>query len=132
MYVSIANPDMDNSDPDTARQIEDYLRFVVGERHPTQSDRVREMIHILLPRGECRIDRVAQLLGVDRRTVHRHLAAENETFSGLVETVRRDLSSYYAASEGLSKTQIAQLLGFANLSSFSRWKRTNLKQRESQ
>ena len=112
-----------DSDPDTARLVERYVRSMVGERLSTQTGQVRELIHVLLPRGECRVDRVAELLGVDRRTVHRRLAAEGETFRGLLEAVRRDLASAYLDAGSHSKTEVAQFLGFANLSSFSRWRR---------
>ena len=47
---------------------------------------------MLLGTGTCTIDRVAQHLGIDRRTIHRRLANEGETFSDLVEAVRRELA----------------------------------------
>ena len=39
----------------------------------------------MLPLGRCSVEKVAQHLGVDRRTVHRHLARRGETFSSLVD-----------------------------------------------
>ena len=40
------------------------------------SDRVHQLVVLLLPRGLCRVEVVAQHLGVDRRTVARRLAEE--------------------------------------------------------
>ena len=76
-----------------------------------------------MPQGACRINHVAELMGVTRRTVHRRLAEENITFSQLVQQNRVMLADIYTNSTAKkrSKTEIAQLLGFANLSSFSRW-----------
>ena len=121
--ASTLDREIQQSDPETARQLESYLRFLVGERHKSQAARVRDMIQVLLPRGECRIDRVAQLLGVDRRTVHRRLAAEGISFSELVQQVRQDLLETYSATNARSLTETSQLLGFSSLSSFSRWRR---------
>ena len=44
-------------------------------RAPDMTTRVRELVVMLLGTGTCTIDRVAQHLGVDRRTIHRHLPA---------------------------------------------------------
>ena len=52
------------------------------------TSQVRELVVMLLPTGACTIDRAAQHLGVDRRTIHRHLAGEGQTFSRIVEAVR--------------------------------------------
>ena len=59
------------------------------------ADRVRQLIVLLLPRGLCRVDVVAQHLGVDRRTVHRKLLGEGTSFSALLETERRALAGRY-------------------------------------
>ena len=42
------------------------------------SDRVRQLVVLLLPRGLCRVEVVAQHLGIDRRTVARRLAEERD------------------------------------------------------
>ncbi len=41
------------------------------------------------------VDRVAQRLGVDRRTIHRRLVQEGETFSAIVDAVRQELAARY-------------------------------------
>ena len=94
-----------------------------GERvRRTLSDRVRELIVLLLPRGHCRIEVVAQHLGFDRRTVARRLAAEGTTFSALVDGVRSELVARYAQSQQ-PLGEVASLLGFSAPSAFSRWHR---------
>ncbi|MBN8510964.1 MAG: AraC family transcriptional regulator ligand-binding domain-containing protein, partial [Burkholderiales bacterium] len=84
-------------------------------------DRVRQLIVLLLPRGLCRVEVVAQHLGVDRRTVHRQLAAEGTSFSALLDGVRRDLAARYVEGTDRPLTDVAALLGFAAPSAFSRW-----------
>ena len=78
---------------------------------------------LLLPRGLCRIEVVAQHLGVDRRTVHRRLLGEGTSFSALLEAERRAIASRYVDGTDRPLTEVAALLGFSAPSVFSRWYR---------
>ena len=89
------------------------------------ADEVRQMALVLLPQGRCTIEQVARFMGINRRTLHRHLATEGHTFSGLVQAVRRELAQRYVSDRLRPLTEVAQLLGFSDLSSFSRWHRQN-------
>ena len=111
------------ANPDSAKQVEAHFSSIIGPSGGTFRDAVSSHIQSLMPQGACRIDHVADLMGVTRRTVHRRLAEENITFSQLVHQNRVTLADIYTNSTAKkrSKTEIAQLLGFANLSSFSRW-----------
>src|SRR5262249_19727045 len=84
---------------------------------------IRECINVMLPSGLCSADRVAHRLGVDRRTIHRHLSKEGETFSSLLESVRTELVTRYFNNRDQPLSSIAGMLGFSGLSSFSRWYR---------
>jgi AraC-like DNA-binding protein len=66
------------------------------------------------------IDTVAAALGMSRATLYRTLAAQNLDFSSLTETVRRDLALIYVAERGIPLNDIAALLGYSELSAFSR------------
>jgi AraC-like DNA-binding protein len=92
----------------------------------SMSDRVRRLVVLLLPRGHCRVEIVAQQLGVDRRTIANHLAAEKTTFSALVDIMRRDLLERYAKEGARTLSEVAPLLGFSELSALSRWRRRQL------
>lgn len=87
----------------------------------SMTTRVRQLIVLLLPRGLCRVDVVAQHLGVDRRTVHRRLAAEGATFSALLDAERRELAGRYVEGSNRPLTEVAAQLGFSAPSAFSRW-----------
>jgi AraC-like DNA-binding protein len=80
------------------------------------SDRVR-----LLPRGLCRVELIAQHLGVDRRTMHRKLDAEGTRFSALVGAERRELAMRYVEGTDRPLAEVSALLGFSAPSAFSRW-----------
>jgi len=75
----------------------------------------------LLPRGRCTAGAVARGLGIDRRTLHRHLGQAGLNFSAMRDLLRSALARQYLEGSALSVTEIAQLLGFTSVSAFSRW-----------
>jgi AraC-like DNA-binding protein len=109
------------SDPLLRTYARQYFETIAVPRHTTVPDRVRELIEVLLPTGRCSIEQVARSLGVDRRTVHRHLAHSGETFSSLLNTTRTHLAEQFVADPRRSLTEISDLLGFSAPSAFSRW-----------
>lgn len=50
------------------------------------------------------MDRVARTLEVDRRALHRRLAEEDETFSGLLHATRAGWAEHYLANTVISLT----------------------------
>ena len=73
----------------------------------------------LLPHGEAKLPNVASRLGLGRRTLARRLAAESLDFSGVLENLKIDLARHYVADNDLSISQIAWLLGYQEISSFT-------------
>jgi AraC-like DNA-binding protein len=110
------------ADPVMARYSQRLLAPTLA-RSARYADRVRQLIVLLLPRGLCRVEVVAQHLGVDRRTVHRKLEAEGTSFSALVDAERHELATRYVEGTDRPLTEVAALLGFAAPSAFSRWYR---------
>lgn len=93
---------------------------------------VENAILKLLPRGEARIDGVANTLGAGSRSLARRLAEEDTSFSDVLDDLRRALSLQYLAEPSLSADQIAALLGYGDAGSFShafrRWTGASLSQ----
>lgn len=87
----------------------------------TLADKASRLVREMLPMGRCSVEELAQHLGVDRRTVHRHLARSGQTFSSLVNDVRGELAEAYLEGGVRRLTEVAHLLGFSALSAFSRW-----------
>ena len=112
-----------SADPETARQLQRYVDQLAIGRRADPAAAARELVRALLPTGGCAVDRVAALMGVDRRTLHRRLARQGATFTGLVEEVRREVAGAHLAAGDRSLTEIADLLGYSSLSAFSRWRR---------
>jgi AraC-like DNA-binding protein len=118
--LAAANPDADPTMARYARQLLEERRGVTGQEF---SERVRQLVVMQLGSGQCGVERVAQLLRVDRRTIHRRLLQEGQTYGEIVDRVRRELATRYLADRQRSLAQIASLLGFSAPSGFSRWYR---------
>ena len=79
----------------------------------------RHSIARALPLGEVAIDTLAGELGVSRRTLQRRLAERDTFFLEVLAEVRSELASRYLADNRLAITEIAFLLGYSDLASFS-------------
>jgi AraC-like DNA-binding protein len=98
-----------------------FLDSVISPRAATPTARVRELVELFLPIGKCSMNQVARALDMDKRTLHRHLAKDGETFSSIVTSIRSGLAERYLANDRYSMADITFLLGFAAPSAFSRW-----------
>ena len=98
-----------------------YLDSLAPRANATMRDNARDCVQALLPSGLCSAERVAKHLGVDRRTLHRHLARDGETFLTLVDSVRSELAIRYIDNRERPLASVAESLGFSALSAFSRW-----------
>lgn len=110
-----------SSDPTLARYARQHLEALLARPNATISDKVRELVALQLASGRCTADRVARQIGVDRRTLHRKLTAEGQTFSTIVEAIRLDIVTRALPSRERPLSTLADVLGFSCLSAFSRW-----------
>ena len=108
-------------DPETARYLQKLLEVLDTKRVQSSADRVRQLVSLLLPTGRCSIEIVAQHLGLDRRTLQRHLQRDGQSFSEILDSVRYDLAVKYLVHYDQPLKDLAELLGFSELSVFSRW-----------
>lgn len=93
------------------------------EMHESQSvsHRVRTILQLSLPHGGPRLAKTSARLGTTSRTLQRLLAAEGETFAGVLKQLRMDLARRYLLHSEQDITQISFNLGFADHAAFSRW-----------
>ena len=102
-----------------AKKLLNLLPGIMGS--PTTSERARATITFLLTRGEADAENVADLLGLSSRTLHRRLRSEGSTFAGVLNAVRNELVERLLRDSTHSVGEIAELMGFAAVSSFTRW-----------
>ncbi|WP_241758698.1 AraC family transcriptional regulator [Pyxidicoccus parkwayensis] len=82
--------------------------------------RVREAIRAFLREGAPQVGDVAKGLHVSLRTLQRRLTEHGTSFQDEVDTVRRELSFQYLKDAHLGVSEVAFLLGYAELSTFDR------------
>ena len=109
------------ADAKLAHYVHQYLDTLATRRDETMSASVRGCIEVMLPSGLCSAGSVARRLGVDRRTLHRHLVREGMTFSSIVDSVRAELVARYVDNPDRLLASVSDLLGFSAPSAFSRW-----------
>lgn len=99
-----------------------YCEEALGRRRTTRGpfrSRVENAIVPLLPHGRARVDEIARRLGVSQRTLARRLSSERISFSTVLESLKTDLARRYLADDDLSISQVAWLLGYQEVSSFT-------------
>lgn len=124
MGIAIARSVLDSWRPGGSEQMrivaEAYLaqQSLPRERVLTQS--VASMARSLLRGGEFTPEQTAKALGLHARTLQRRLREEGSSFEKIKDDARRDWAETLLAQPSVSLTQIADILGYADLSAFSR------------
>ena len=90
-----------------------------AEQAPPVVERVERIIADGLSHGNVTLSRVASKLGMSTRSLTRRLAEHETSFKVLVENLRRDLALRYLEGTTLGLTEIAFLLGYSEVSSFT-------------
>jgi AraC-like DNA-binding protein len=83
-------------------------------------DRVRTAVRSRLTQGSVSLDDVADEVHLPTGVLHREFSANSVSFKSLVEDVRRDLAISYMKQRQLPLSEVALLLGYSELSAFSR------------
>jgi AraC-like DNA-binding protein len=109
------------SDPAMASHVKQYLEPMLAQIRVTVSEQVQRLVYDLLASRRASVEEVAARLGMNRRALHRQLAREGMTFSSILDHVRVDLARRHIEDGGLPLSEVAHLLGFSELSGFSRW-----------
>jgi AraC-like DNA-binding protein len=82
--------------------------------------RVRALFVELLPSGDCNKENVASRMHMSERSLQSKLAARNTSYRQMLNETRRELAEQYIRQGLHSVSEVTYLLGFADVSSFSR------------
>ncbi|MGT2489736.1 AraC family transcriptional regulator ligand-binding domain-containing protein [Cupriavidus basilensis] len=99
----------------------DYLEAAPRHRDEGVRESCRELILGLAPGGTLHYPAGGASSARRRRTLHRYLSAEGLTFSVLLKQVRSELVMRHLQESDPPIGEVAGLLGFSALSSFSHW-----------
>jgi AraC-like DNA-binding protein len=120
-----ARSDLERPLPTANLEIARAADRIMDQQYPrgaleTFSEQVRAVLVHMLPAGEIDEREVARELNTSPRTLQRRLAAEDHTFRGLLDEVRRSLAVAYTTEGRMSIKEISYLLGFSAPSNFTR------------
>ncbi len=120
-HRAILTTPMPGADPARLPGLEQALRQQAEAAAPEDFlGQVLSHIRAGFASGEANIGQVAARLGLSRAGLYRRLALEGVEFSALTQRIRRELAESYAAQPGIAFTDLALLLGYSELSAFSR------------
>ena len=103
-------------------QLNDHIvvRYLASQCKGDIINRVKTAILEKLGEGSVTESTIAEELHMSTRNLNRKLSAQNTSFKALLLEIRSELASQYINDATLTLTEISYLLGFSEISSFSR------------
>ncbi|AGI23142.1 helix-turn-helix transcriptional regulator [Pseudomonas sp. MT3] len=121
---SVLDRPMPGRDPRLLAIVIESMRMLGGQagvpNRPGIVDDVKSQVRTLLGDGYPSLEQVAEQLRLPSWTVQRRLQEHGLSFSALVDTVRQELATYYLQQSALPISELALLLGYSEISAFSR------------
>ncbi|GAA5016998.1 AraC family transcriptional regulator [Acinetobacter puyangensis] len=112
---------MPTSDPLLLTMMLDTLKLLnLSGQIQNLPDQVRSHIQLELSQGEPSLDKISEDLGISSCILTRRLKLEGLTFTALVDGVRCELAQYYIQQKNIPISEMAFLLGYSEVSAFSR------------
>lgn len=102
------------------KQINTRVNKALSSYNQTIVEKVTQVISFSLANGTTNIQDIASSMHCSQRTLQRKLQEHNTSFSALLDSVRFNMANQYLKNTYYRLTDIAMLLGYSNLSSFSR------------
>jgi AraC-like DNA-binding protein len=123
--AALLDVDLEGADPTLVsvlrRHAEALLAEAPGPEAPaTVAGALRRHLVGLPPSSPAAVEEAARALGMSARSLQRRLGAEGTSFKDVVDDVRRDLSRSYLHDPRYGISEVAFLVGFAEVSAFSR------------
>lgn len=116
--LDIANP---RADAALAVHAMRMAESSIAEAERSLQQEVEEAILLQLPEGGASLATTALALGFHPRTLQRRLEQAGQPFAAILEAVRRRQASRHLANARLNVTEVAELVGYASVSAFTRW-----------
>lgn len=112
---------MPDSDPLLLGVMQDAIRRL-NSATPQQNivDQARSQVHLVMLQGEPVLEEVADKMGLSSWSLQRRLREEGLSFTALVDNVRCEMAKHYLQQRQLPISEMALLLGYSEVSAFSR------------
>ncbi|MBT0717353.1 AraC family transcriptional regulator [Rosenbergiella epipactidis] len=112
---------MPDSDPMLLTVTQDAIRQLNGHVS-TQPliDQIRVQVQLAIGQGEPELEQIAEQVAMTPWSLQRRLRQEGISFTGLVDKVRGEMAMSFLQQPHISVTDMALLLGYSEVSAFSR------------
>lgn len=117
--AAILDSPISESNPQLLRVLQQHLHMMQSKFPNDYCGQIRYLIQQAMNTGDCSIDRVANSLAINKRTLQRQLKTHNTNYKDLLEEVRFDIARGYLLESGGSLTALADMLCYSELSAFS-------------
>jgi len=94
--------------------------YVASLDNGTEITHIKKIIIENMPSGNVTVEQVAEELGISSRKLQRLLQKKGTTYLAVLNDTRMDIAKAYIRDRSMDLTEVAFLLGFAELSTFSR------------
>lgn len=111
---------LSSADPQLKRLLQQQVELLGQASVEDLPQHVQRIIRSFLPQGGVTIERVADYLSLSSRTLQRYLAEEHTSFNLILDQTRKTMASRYLSDSEINLTQLAEILGYSELSAFSR------------
>lgn len=120
LAVTADNALMDQTVTELITHFIERVKRSIPEHNEGFIAQIRQTISLSLANNGAPIKDIAQAMSMGKRTLQRRLKEQNISYRSLLESVRFELANHYLQHSAYSFTDIAELLGYSNLSGFSR------------
>lgn len=119
---SLTEAPLIGANPQLRKIAEHFLESVAppGAADDALAPRARIIVGRLQRLGDFTQADLARAFGLHERTLQRRLKAEDTSFEDIRDDVRRELAQNYLAQRGIPLAHIAEMLGYAEPSAFTR------------
>lgn len=108
------------ADPSLRGPLQERVDAVAARYADDLIMRTRRALYVLVMQGEGSMTRVAELMGMHRRTLNRRLALSGTSISEQLEDVKSHIARQLVADTSMSMIEIASTLNYSDAGTFTR------------
>lgn len=113
---------LNNSDPELLKIVELHLQGLLNKEldNLKLTERIHHEVRRSLGTRTCNIEGIAQIMGKHPRALQRRLQQEGTSFREILADVRLEVAKHYLRSSDIYLSDLSDILGYKNVSAFSR------------
>jgi AraC-like DNA-binding protein len=117
--AAVLDTPINEANPQLHRVLQEHLITVRQSFPDDYCGQIRHLIQQAMSTGDCSIERVANSLAINKRTLQRQLKNHSTSYKELLEEVRFNVAQRYLLESSGSLTALADMLCYSELSTFS-------------